>query len=168
MSEIAHLQQQLDNLLACQAVTRLKYRYLNACDNKQPDLVTACFAPGEVDIDFGHIGRFSRREDFVTVFEEMGCHPHIVDMHHAQNPLVEITGTDRASAEVGLHFHSLNTRDKTAFQLAGQYSDDYRRIDGEWLITRSHFRVQWVEMRDFSGDAEVVTYVGNAMPASAE
>jgi len=164
--DIARLQQQLDTLLDTAAITRLKYRYLNACDRKQPERVEACFAPGPVDINFGHIGHFERREDFVAVFRELGCHPHIVDLHHAQNPLVDIVDIDRAEAQIALHFHSLNTRDKTAFQLAGHYEDEYRRIDGEWLISRSHFLVNWVEMRDFSGDSDVVTYAGNSMPPS--
>lgn len=164
MNELDALRQQVARLADTQAITQLKYRYLNACDAKQPELVTACFAPGEVDIDYGHIGRFNCREDFVAVFVELGCHDHIVDLHHAQNPIVEITEEDTARAEIGLHFHSINTRDKTTFQLAGHYRDEYRRIDGQWLITRSHFQPHWVEIRDFSGDSDVVTYSGNRMP----
>lgn len=164
MEEIEALRREVARLADTQAIAQLKYRYLNACDRKLPEEVEACFAPGEVDIDYGHIGRFSRREDFVAVFVELGCHDHVVDLHHAQNPIVELTGPDSARADISLHFHSLNTRDKTAFQLAGHYSDEYRRIDGQWLITRSHFRPNWVEIRDFSGPAEVVTYTGNRMP----
>ena len=37
---------------------RVEYRYLNACDEKQPEVVTNCFISGEVDINFGHIGQF--------------------------------------------------------------------------------------------------------------
>lgn len=164
MSELDTLKSELRQLQDRQAILELKHRYLDACDAKQPAEVLACFAAGEIDIDFGHIGRFQRREDFVAVFEELGCHDHIVDMHHAQNPVIRFTGDDSAEGRIGLHFHSLNTRDKTAFQLAGQYRDEYRRIDGQWQITRSHFQPHWVEMRDFSGDADVVTYAGNTMP----
>lgn len=164
MTDIQTLQAQVAKLTDSADILRLKYRYLNACDAKQPALVSDCFAAGEVDINYGHIGRFSRREDFVAVFEELGCHDHIVDMHHAQNPVVDITGPDTASGHIALHFHSLNTRDKTAVQIAGHYEDEYRRIDGHWLISRSHFLVHWVEMRDFSGPAEVITYAGNRMP----
>jgi hypothetical protein len=32
------------------AIVRLKYRYLNACDEKLPGQVKACFAPGKVNI----------------------------------------------------------------------------------------------------------------------
>ncbi|WP_116364325.1 nuclear transport factor 2 family protein [Parahaliea mediterranea] len=164
MSELQALQAEIRELKDRQAILELKHRYLDACDAKRPAEVLDCFAEGEVDINFGHIGQFQRREDFVAVFEELGCHDHIVDLHHAQNPVITFTGPDSAEGRVGLHFHSLNTRDKTAFQLAGQYRDAYQRIDGQWRIVRSHFKPHWVQMRDFSGDADVVTYAGNAMP----
>ena len=63
----------LQILLDKQAIRELKYRYLNACDDKSPEQVTACFAPGPVNINFGHIGQFANREDFVAVFVALGC-----------------------------------------------------------------------------------------------
>lgn len=155
---------QLQTLIDTAAIRELKYRYLNACDEKLPDQVSACFAAGPIVIDYGHIGRFSTREDFVQVFVELGCHPHIVDMHHAQNPIVEMTGADRARGKIGLRFQSINCQAKTSVQIGGTYRDEYCRIEGEWLITRSQFTVTSVAMRDFSGDYEVLTYAGNAMP----
>lgn len=164
MDDIRNLQAQVARLTDSADILQLKHRYFNACDAKQPEVVTDCFAPGKVEIDYGHIGRFTRREDFVAVFVELGCHDYIVDMHHAQNPIIDITGDDTATGTFGLHFHSLNTRDKTAFKLAGIYHDAFRRIDGRWLISRSQFRPHWVEIRDFSGAGDVVTYAGNRMP----
>jgi hypothetical protein len=164
MTDIAALEEQVARLTASAEILRLKYRYLDACDRKQPEVVASCFAAGPVEIDYGHIGQFDNREDFVAVFVALGCHEHIVDMHHAQNPDIELTGPDSARGHIGLQFHSLNTRDKTALRLAGHYRDSYRRIDGQWLITASYFRPHWVELRDFSGDRDVVTYAGNRMP----
>lgn len=161
------LAQQVQQLQDTQAICELKYRYLNACDEKLPDQVRDCFAPGPVAIDYGHIGRFDNRDDFVAVFVELGCHPHIVDMHHAQNPIIEFQGPDHARGKVGLRFQSINTRDKTSAQFGGQYQDEYRRIDGQWLITASQFRIHSVVLRDFSGDAERVVYTGSSMPAQA-
>lgn len=164
MNDILVLQQRLDELEAIQAIKALKYRYLNACDEKRPDEVLQCFAAGEVDINFGHIGQFQRREDFVAVFKELGCHDHIVDMHHAQNPLVTLHNANEASAKICLRFMSINTRDKTRVQLGGHYDDHYRLIEGQWRITQSHFTVNAVEIVDFSGDHTVITYAGNCMP----
>lgn len=159
-----NLEQRLQNIEDEMAISRLKYRYLNACDEKKPDEVMACFSAGEIDIDFGHIGVFSRREDFVDLFIQFGCKDNIVDMHHAQNPIIEITGPNSAKGKVCLRFHSLDTESKTSTQLGGYYMDEYQRIKSEWLIVVSHFIVTSVELRDFSGEKNLVTYVGSSMP----
>ncbi|MFU8763650.1 MAG: nuclear transport factor 2 family protein [Haliea sp.] len=151
-------------LESMEAVRTLKFRYLNACDDKQPERVRDCFAPGRIDINFGHIGQFDSREAFVEVFVELGCHEHIVDMHHAENMIVDLTGADSASARVGLRFHSINTRDRTSVQLGGYYLDDYVRRDGQWLITASQFLVRSALIKDFSGEFEKVVWAGNHMP----
>ncbi|MAC35267.1 MAG: bile acid 7-alpha dehydratase [Haliea sp.] len=162
--DIDTLARELQKLQDIKAICELKYRYLNACDEKLPEQVRDCFASGPVAIDFGHIGRFDNRDDFVQVFVELGCHPHIIDMHHAQNPIVELIGDDRARGKIGLRFHSINTQDKSSVQLGGAYHDEYRRIDGEWRISASQFLIHSVEMRDFSADADRIVYVGSSMP----
>ncbi|MEQ8802803.1 MAG: nuclear transport factor 2 family protein, partial [Haliea sp.] len=95
--DIQDLAAQVSALRDIEAIRTLKFRYLNACDDKQPELVRDCFAPGRVDINFGHIGTFDDREAFVAVFVELGCHDHIVDMHHAENMIVDLTGPDSAT-----------------------------------------------------------------------
>lgn len=147
------------------AVLQLKYKYLNACDEKNPDAIIACFAAGEIDINFGHIGVFTTREAFVDLYKQMACRESIVDMHHAQNPIIEFADQDSAKAKVGLRFYSLDTDNKTSTQIGGYYQDKYQRISGDWLITSSHFHVTSVELRDFSGATNIVTYIGNSMPA---
>ncbi|MBW2942195.1 nuclear transport factor 2 family protein [Zhongshania aquimaris] len=154
----------VERLEAESAIKSLKYRYLNACDEKCPDQILACFLPGKINIDFGHIGQFSSREDFVDVYKALANHDHIVDMHHAQNPAVKVLDSDRASAKIPLRFLSINTKDKTRVQIGGYYSDEYRRVDGHWLISASRFTVTLVEMQDFSSNQTVVTYAGNKMP----
>ena len=117
-------QDSLQALLDKQAICELKYRYLNACDDKAPER----------------------------------------DMHHAQNPLVEITGPDSARGRVGLRFHSINTRDKTTVQLSGFYEDEYRRIDGDWLISASTFNMCSAFITDYSSGNDTVVWAGNHMP----
>ncbi len=158
------LEDKVQALQDIEAIRNLKFRYLNACDDKQPDRVRDCFAPGSIDINFGHIGQFENREAFVAVFMELGCHDYIVDMHHAENMIVELTGANSATARVGLRFHSINTRDQTSVQLGGHYLDEYARRDGHWLITASQFLVRSALIKDFSGDCEKVVWAGNRMP----
>lgn len=162
---LSTLEQRLQQLEAKTAISELKYRYLNACDEKQPELVSACFATGDIDINFGHIGQFSRREDFIALYTEMACNENIVDMHHAQNPIITLIDSNHAKAKICLRFQSINTEAKTRLQLGGHYLDEYRKDDGQWLIVKSHFIVNSVAISDFSGSQHQVTYTGNAMPS---
>lgn len=156
----------IERLEAESAIKALKYQYFNACDEKQPDQILACFIPGALSIDYGHIGQFDNREDFVEVFKELANHDYIVDMHHAQNPIVQLLDPNRAKAKITLRFLSLNTQEKTRIQLGGYYDDEYQRVDGNWLISSTRFTITLVEMQDFSTDQVVVTYTGNRMPAT--
>lgn len=160
------IEQRLQELEDKQAILELKYRYLNACDQKQPDLVTACFTPGEVDINFGHIGQFNTREDFVDIFKKLGCHAHIVDMHHAQNPIFLALSENAAKTKINMRFQSINTQDKTSVELGGYYLDGFQKTaEGEWLINQSSFTINSVKISDFSGEYSKVVYSGNCMPS---
>lgn len=166
MTQVATTEQRLQQLEDKQAILELKYRYLNACDEKQPELVKDCFISGKVDINFGHIGTFSSREDFVEIFKKLGCHGHIVDMHHAKNPIFLQFNHDTASLKISMRFQSINTQDKTSIELGGYYLDGFEKNHtGEWLINRSSFTINSVKIIDFSGDFSKVTYCGNCMPS---
>lgn len=166
MKQATTIEQRLQQLEDKQAILELKYRYLNACDEKQPELVNDCFISGKVDINFGHIGTFTSREDFVAIFKQLGCHKHIVDMHHAKNPIFLQLNHNTASLKISMRFQSINTQDKTSLELGGYYLDGFEKNhDGQWLIHRSSFTINSVKMIDFSGDASKVTYSGNCMPS---
>jgi len=118
-----------------EAIKSLKYRYFDACDRKQPERMKECFLPGEVLIDYGRVGSYSSREELAEAFTRMACHEHIVEMHHAQNPLIELQGPDRAQGHWGLYYYMINTRDRNITQLGATYDDEYRKVDGQWLIS---------------------------------
>ncbi|HHX35964.1 MAG TPA: nuclear transport factor 2 family protein [Pseudomonadales bacterium] len=166
MTQAKTIEQRLQQLEDKHAILELKYRYLNACDEKQPDLVTECFMSGTIDIDFGHIGQFNNREDFVDIFKKLGCHAHIVDMHHAKNPIFLELSTNSASIKICMRFQSINTQDKTSIELGGYYLDGFQKTDDDqWLINRSSFTINSVKIIDFSGESSTVTYSGNCMPS---
>lgn len=117
------------------AIEALKWRYLRACDRKQPDAVRACFTDDAV-IDFEGFPLFSDADSFVELYRKYGCVPHIIDMHHGQNPIVEVEG-ERAQGWFDLHFFQIDTRANRLTQLAVSYDDDFVRRDGRWLIART-------------------------------
>jgi hypothetical protein len=135
-----------------QAIETLKARYLRACDRKDPAVVRACFT-GDAVIDYEGFPLFTDPEAFVAVFEEWGCKPTIIDMHHLQNPIVELTGPDTARGWFDLFFFQIDTEAKRHTQLAVNYDDDFVRTDGQWRIARSVSRRMSMLVREVDGDA---------------
>ncbi len=129
------IEQRLALLEDIRAVETVKSRYLRACDRKQPDAVRDCLTPDAV-VDYEGFPLFTDRDSFVEIYRQFGCVPNIVDMHHGQNPIVEIDG-DTAKGWFDLYFFQIDTTAKRLTQLAVNYDDDFVRQDGKWLIART-------------------------------
>jgi hypothetical protein len=168
MTDLAALAHRIQVLEDIEAIRQLKHRYFFACDRKRPAEVLACFAPGEVAIDYGRIGRFTRAADMVAVFEQLACQEHIVEMHHAQNPEVSVIDATRAEATWGLYYFMVNTRDRTATQLGGYYVDAYRKIDGAWKISATAFHCTSTEVMDLGEGIARVVFAGAAAPSELD
>lgn len=162
------LEQRLERLEAIEAIRQLKYRYFHLCDTKQPEKVRECFAPGDIDLQYGRIGQFSNRDDMVAVFTELACQPHIVEMHHGQNPQITLQDADNATGTWGLYYYLIDTRQQSVTQLGGFYDDAYVRIDGQWLITRSCYEVTSTALFDLTEGLARVIFAGAAAPAELD
>jgi len=157
-------EQRLDRLEAIEAIRQLKYRYFHACDAKQPELVRECFAAGPIDLRYGRIGNFTDREQLVAVFSELACQPHIVEMHHGQNPCIEVHDADTASGRWALYYYLIDTRQRTVTQLAGCYEDGYTRADGRWRMRSSVYEVSSTQIFDLSEGLARVVFAGASAP----
>jgi len=134
MRDLAARVQALEDIAAIKA---LKYRYLRGCDRKEPETVRDCLDPAGCLIDYEGFPRFENRDDFVAIFQAMGCRPDVFDMHHGQNPQITLTGADRAEGVWDLYFHTIDGAARTVLQMACAYADHYTRHDGRWWITRT-------------------------------
>lgn len=135
------LEKRLARLEAIQAVQQVKSRYLAACDAKDPETVRACFADGTVDIDYGAVGRFDTADALVELFTKLACHPHMLEMHHASNPRIEVLDEKSARANWALQYQCINTEQNTLSQLGGEYEDQYRLTEDGWKISATRFQV---------------------------
>ena len=121
-----------------EAIKQLKAQYLNACDRQDPEAVRGCFAEGEVIIDMSYFGHCRNRDEFVDgVFVPRGCHDHVLDMHHCSNPEIELLSETEARGTWALNYRNINTQDHTLTLLSAMYHDEYRKIQGQWKISRS-------------------------------
>jgi len=168
MSDTATLERRIAVLEDIEAIRKLKHRYFFACDQKRPAEVLDCFAPGEVHIDYGRIGVFSKAEDMLAIFTALACQEHIIEMHHAQNPQIEVLDAARAEATWGLYYFMINTRDNNVTQLGGYYVDEYRKLHGEWKISSTAFHVTSTQLLDIGEGMARVLFAGASAPAEVD
>lgn len=162
------LEQRIARLEAIEAIKQLKARYFQACDNKLPDEVRACFMDGEVDIRYGRIGDFNNADDMVAEFARLACDEHIVEMHHAQNPQITIHSTDHASATWGLYYFMIDTNQQIVFQLGGYYEDEYRCVQGNWKISVTHYQLTSSQIMDVTGEIPQILFAGREAPTDLD
>lgn len=163
-----HIEERLARLEAIEAIRQLKARYFLACDGKDPDAVRECFASGEIDLRYGRIGAFTDREAMLKVFTELACEPHIVEMHHGQNPCIDIIDDANATGVWGLYYYLIDTRQQTVTQLGGRYEDGYVRQEEQWRISRSHYEVTSTQIFDLSDGLARVIFAGAAAPTELD
>jgi len=145
------IEARLARLEHLRAIEVLKARYLRACDRKQPEAVRACFVDDAV-IDFEGFPLFTDPDAFVAAFTELGCGPHIVDMHHLQNPIVELTGERNAKGWFDLFFFQIDTSARRITQLAVSYEDEFVLVEGDWKIARTVSRRLSMLVKDLTDD----------------
>ncbi len=165
---MSDLESRIARLEAIEAIKHLKATYFAACDNKDPALVRSCFADGDIDLQYGRVGDYTRADDMVSVFTELACAEHIVEMHHAQNPRISVHSETEASAVWGLYYFMIDANQNIATQLGGSYDDEYRRVDGEWKITRSIFNLHSTLITDVSDALAKIVFAGRTAPTELD
>lgn len=166
---MAHaIEERIARLEAIEAIKQLKYAYFHACDTKNVERIRDCFAPGPIDLQYGRIGNFDDREQMLAVFSELACQEHIVEMHHGQNPQIEIIDGENATGLWGLYYFLVDTRRNVTTQLAGFYEDTYRLQDGRWQIVGSHYTVSSTQIFELSDGLARVVFAGAAAPAALD
>ncbi|MFL9997012.1 SnoaL-like domain-containing protein [Burkholderia sp. GAS332] len=165
MTAMDQLEARLRRLEDTEAIRSLKARYFFCCDRKDPQGVRDCFAPGKVLIDYGRIGVFSDRDQLVDVFERLGCHDHIVEMHHGANPQIALVDDTTARGTWGLFYYLINTRDRVVTQLGAYYEDEYRKLDGVWKIAATRCVVTSTLAMDLADGMAKILFAGRSAPA---
>jgi hypothetical protein len=164
MTSSLELETRLCVLEDLEAIRTLKARYLFCCDQKDPQGVRECFAPGQVRIDYGRLGVFHDRDQLVALFEQLGCHDYIVEMHHGMNPQLTLVDATNARGVWGLHYQQINTRDHTITQLGAYYEDEYRKLGGEWKITATRCVVTSTLVANVAEGAGKILFAGRTAP----
>jgi hypothetical protein len=160
------VQKRLQRLEDAEAIRSLKARYFASCDRKDPKGMRACFADGAVHIDYGAVGTFTRADDLVKVFTDIGCHDYMVEMHHGMNPQIQVVDDTTAKGTWSLHYFLINTQTKGLTQLAGYYEDEYKKAGGAWKISKTKFTVTSTLAMDLTEGTAKALFAGRAPPAA--
>ena len=139
--ELEVLELKIQRLQDIEEIRQLKARYFHACDQKALGTLVECFPEGEIWLDYGVVGTFNSRKEFLALFEEQACHDHIVDTHHGQNAQISWQSPSKATAISDLYFHQINTKAQTLTQLSGFYQDTFINDGDGWKIQESIFNV---------------------------
>ena len=161
---MSELETRLRKLEDADAIRALKSRYFFSCDRKDPKAVRACFVDGKMVIDYGAVGSFDNADAMVKIFTEVGCHPHMVEMHHGANPQIEVLDAERAKGKWSLHYFLINTQTKTLTQLGGEYEDEYRKVNGAWKIAATKFTATSTLAMDLNEVTPKTLFAGRTPP----
>jgi SnoaL-like domain len=149
--------EQVDGLLAEQAIRRVVQRYARGIDRLDLELVRDCYWPEATDAH----GPFTGSRDEYIEWVESLLRRHTMTMHHLASPLIEQHG-DTATAETyGVAYHCGEpVGDPRWNNVAGfRYLDRFERRDEEWRIAARITVVEWVTPWD--RDAELSSRFGD-------
>lgn len=138
----------IQDLLDREAIRDLRIHYSHLLDGNQIDALNKVFAPDAVvEVTVGRMeGIAAIRAGLADAFaqfdrDRMGSYPFL---HAVTNHWIRLTGPDTAEGRCYLiDWETASKLDPNPLLLLGLYSDEYRRIDGAWRITRTRLDVVW-------------------------
>jgi ketosteroid isomerase-like protein len=135
------LSDQLEILLAKQAITEVLYRYCHAVDRRDAKMAATIWHPDGV-AHYEGIFDGTGQEFMDWCLQSMASMDGV--SHQLTNVLIEVNG-DRATSES--YVHACERTAGTDIIVYGRYSDTWSRRAGEWRIDERRYRhdVVWAQ-----------------------
>ncbi|UQS17545.1 nuclear transport factor 2 family protein [Pseudomonas sp. HS6] len=148
---------ELNRLLTLEAIRNLRLRYCHHLDANRMDLLGRLFTEDALcQVDRGSWkGREAIEQGLSEAFsafdtQQTGAYPFF---HAVSNHWIEILDENRAQGRCYLiDFATQRPAGENPLLLLGLYADEYRRVDGQWLISRTRLDVVWPETHIGGGD----------------
>ena len=156
------VEQRLARLEAIEAIKALKYRYLRACDLKQPEVFRECFVARGASIDYGPaLGKFDDADGIAEIYRRIALARHdgtyvVLDMHHGMHPDIELLSETEARGAWTLRFRQVDRVARSERVSTIEYDDRYEVEDGAWRIRSCHVRMLWSMSTPLPGGTEIV------------
>ncbi len=127
------LEQQIQRLIDIEDIKLLKLRYANFCDQQyNPEGIASCFTENGVWDGGENFGKYESRKEIHDFFS--GANELVsFAMHYTTNPLIDVNG-DEATGQWHLWQPMVMKEDNQAMWYMAQYSEEYVKQNGKWLI----------------------------------
>lgn len=153
MSELTSAEiKKLREMIEIEEIRKTKLLYSHLMDTIRVDDLAQIFTEDAV-CEFGPYGVWEGRETIRQNYHKVEAEAiPFGAIHGTCDHLVELTGPDTATGRSYL-FEPMTTKgaDENPFIYFGVYDEDYRKVDGRWLISRCTLQFFWPE-RHLTGD----------------
>lgn len=134
---MAYTLQQLSDF---EDIRTLKHRYFRAIDTANIALLSTMFTD-DIAVEYrggGYKVKLSGRENMLE-FLANSFNSDCVAMHQGHQPEITLTGDDTAEGVWYLEDIFVDLRDRTRTEGSAIYRDEYRRVDGQWKLSRTEY-----------------------------
>ncbi len=144
MTPLELLEARIRALEDIQAITQLKHRYFRFLDQKKWDELRKCFTEDvESAYEDGHYC-FSGIDDVMHFLAEgmegLSAGGRFA-LHLGHHPEIELLSEQQARGRWTLHAPMLDRTEGTVGAYDAFYTDDYRKVENQWLISRIGFEM---------------------------
>lgn len=130
------LQRGLQQLIDQREIEQLRYRYWYSILDKSPEGIASCFAE-DIVLEYGFGVVLEGREAAYKFFQQLlGAKDLIRQVPRGANGLVEFIDESHAKGRWLVEVVALKEGLKTSVRNSVQYFEEYRKIDGEWKLSR--------------------------------
>lgn len=130
----------MNELLEMERIKQLKARYLRGLDTNDWDTFGGTLRETCVAEYAGGKYSFEGREAIVKFMSDNLSGDNMLTMHQAHTPEIEFFGELKAKGLWYLEDTVINIEHGTRIYGAGIYHDEYEKVNGHWLISRTGYQ----------------------------
>lgn len=145
----------MNELLEIEKIKQLKARYFRSLDTNDWALFGSTLTEDCVARYSGGKYAFEGRDATVAFMSENMSGANFLSMHNGHHPEIEICGATSASGVWYLQDIVIDLKSNFRIYGAGIYADEYRKIDGEWQISKTGYK-RTFECGEPIGDGHMV------------
>ena len=144
-----------EDLIEIEAIKRLKYRYVRLLDTKQWDEMETLFVPHATASYSDGKYAFDSRDAIMAFFRDSMGSTNMLTSHKVHQPEIELLTFSTARATWALDDVVVHLDYNITIRGAAFYSDEYVRMDGEWLIKHTGYERIYEEMEPRRDDLKL-------------